>query len=133
MGISLYPLHFLATAERPWGRTLTLGRQDNNLPKNIDLLRVVFEESNLNFDLDLIQNEKYFDKLFLSLGATEIFSMDVSDYEGASIIHDLNKPIPDHFVGKFDTIIDGGTLEHIYHIPNAFMNIAKLLPVGGVL
>jgi hypothetical protein len=49
---------------------------------------------------------------FLSaLGLTDRTNMDVSTYEGAEMIHDLIKPIPESLVGQFDFIIDGGTCD----------------------
>jgi hypothetical protein len=33
------------------------------------------------------------------LGSTSITSIDYSDYEGATITHDLNRPIPDQLRG----------------------------------
>ena len=58
--------------------------------------------------------------------------MDFSDYEGANIIQDLNTLIKNHDIfEKYDLIIDGGTLEHVFHVPNAFENFFKLLKIGG--
>jgi hypothetical protein len=57
--------------------------------------------------------------------------MDASDYEGATIIHDLNKPIPQNLVGQYDLVWDGGTLEHVFNFPVALQNAMNLLKVGG--
>ena len=76
---------------------------------------------------------KYIDDVFLfkALGFNNIESIDNSGYESADIILDLNKPVPKELHGKYDTIIDGGTLEHIYHLPNVLKNIHDMLKVGG--
>ncbi|NQV00086.1 MAG: class I SAM-dependent methyltransferase, partial [Parcubacteria group bacterium] len=68
---------------------------------------------------------------FRLLGITNIGNMDVSDYEGAEIIHDLNKPIPKKFEGKFDFIIDGGTFDHLFDLRTAFKNVTKMLKKNG--
>ena len=132
MGISINPFHFLINTKGPLGKTLTLGHQDNNLPKNrIDLIEKIINMSERDIDLNSFLNKKYADEFFVSLGATEVLSMDASDYENANIVHDLNKPISEEYWGCFDTVIDGGTLEHVYHIPNALTNISKMLKIGG--
>ena len=61
----------------------------------------------------------------------EVDIMDFSDYE-SNIIQDLNTLIKNHDIfEKYDLIIDGGTLEHVFHVPNAFENFFKLLKIGG--
>ncbi len=58
-------------------------------------------------------------------------SIDASAYEGASLIHDLNDPIPDHWRGQFTAVVDGGSLEHVFDFPRALQNAVALLAVGG--
>lgn len=58
-------------------------------------------------------------------------TLDVSDYEQADHIHDLNRPAPDHLVGRFGTIIDGGTLEHVFDVPQTLRNMKAMLRPGG--
>ena len=53
---------------------------------------------------DFITDEVF----FRLLGIEKVSVMDVSSYENADIIHNLNYPIRDSLVGKFDFIIDGG-------------------------
>jgi SAM-dependent methyltransferase len=72
--------------------------------------------------------------LFRSFGFESVHALDYSDFEGAAIIHDLNDPdLPDALHGKFDVVIDHGTLEHVFHIPNALRNLFLLLKTGGRL
>ena len=49
----------------------------------------------------------------------------------ATIIHDLNRPIPDDLRGRFGLVYDGGTLEHIFHISQALKNCMEMVRVGG--
>ena len=46
---------------------------------------------------------------------------------------DLNLPAPENMCGRFDIIIDPGTLEHCFNIAQAFDNIDRMLRVGGVV
>jgi SAM-dependent methyltransferase len=72
------------------------------------------------------------DTLFLSLGFSEYRSMDVSTYESADIQFDLNQSaLPPELENRFDVVLDGGTMEHVFHVPNALQNIFRLLKVGG--
>lgn len=72
------------------------------------------------------------DTLFKSIGFESITIMDYSDFEGATLIHDLNSPdVPQEFFEQFDVIIDHGTLEHVFHIPNALQAVFKFLKKGG--
>jgi len=82
-------------------------------------------------ELPKSQQYPYADKLFTLLGATEVISFDYSDYEGASVVHDMNFPIPEHYRESFDFVYDGGSLEHIFNFPQAIKNCMDLLKVGG--
>lgn len=85
--------------------------------------------------MDVLQNndikDTYCEKLFSSLGAEEINSMDISAYEGATVIQDLNKAIPSELEESYTCIVDGGATEHIYNFPQVIWNIMKMLKVGG--
>jgi SAM-dependent methyltransferase len=65
------------------------------------------------------------------LGAKEIVAVDASDFEGARIIHDMNRPIPDTLNSSFDVVLDGGTLEHIFDLPTALRNATLMVRPGG--
>lgn len=70
-------------------------------------------------------------EIFQSLGFQRVESLDTSDYEGATIVADLNHPLP-NTLPKFDLIFDGGTTEHIFNQPTVLRNIHSLLNPGGV-
>jgi hypothetical protein len=58
----------------------------------------------------------------------------MSDYQGSSIVHDMNRPIWDSrpdLAGAFDLVIDGGTLEHVFNFPIAVQNSMFLVKQGG--
>ena len=65
------------------------------------------------------------------LGLRSLRALDFSDYEGADLIHDLNRPIPDSLRDRFDLIIDAGTTEHVFDVRQALTNYADMLRVGG--
>jgi hypothetical protein len=67
-------------------------------------------------------------------GAHEIVSIDYSDYEGATVVHDMNAPIGashPELIGQFDLVIDGGTLEHVFNVPMALGNVMDLCRIDG--
>ena len=54
-------------------------------------------------------------------------------YEGADIVHDLNRPLPQSLHGSFDVVLDGGLLEHVFNFPMALKNSMEMVKVGGHL
>ena len=69
-------------------------------------------------------------------GATKVSSIDMSDYQGSSIVHDMNRPLWDcrpDLAGQFDLVIDGGTLEHVFNFPVAVLNLMFLVRQGGYI
>ena len=54
------------------------------------------------------------------------------DYDGkADILHDLNDPIDPSLLGTADIMYDGGVLEHVPNIGEAWRSAAGLVKVGG--
>jgi SAM-dependent methyltransferase len=108
-----------------FGRVLTLGRQSLFLQPH-EYERVL---QRLNLPIEPIP--PYAERLFTLLGASAVDAMDVSTFEGASVVHDLNQPVPDAWHTQYDLIVDGGTLEHVFNVPVAFGNVMRMLKVGG--
>jgi hypothetical protein len=74
----------------------------------------------------------YSDRFFreiLSVATLEV--LDYSGYQGATIIHDLNQPIPADLAGSFDAVVEAGTLEHIFNFPVAVGSLMRMVKVGG--
>lgn len=69
--------------------------------------------------------------LINQLGATTCDSMDISPYEGATILHDLNDPLPAQHHAQFDTVLDLGTLEHVFDVRTAFRSVGQACREGG--
>jgi len=68
---------------------------------------------------------------FEMLGAKRVDSLDYSTFEGATVQHDLNQPLPDTLRAKYDLVFDGGTLEHIFNFPQALKSCMELVRPGG--
>lgn len=126
MGIDTTVIDFLLYAEKyvqNRDNLLTLGRQGIHIST-----ATINKISNMNFK----NLGAYSESLFTQLKYNNIDSIDKSDYEYASIIHDLNFTIPEQLINKFDYIFDGGTIEHIFNIPQVFQNVITALKIDGL-
>jgi len=84
--------------------------------------------------LDDYQFGEYADRFWRDfIGVRSLETIDNSDYEGASIIHDLNRPVPPELWERFDAVVEAGSLEHIFNFPVAIANIMKMVRVGGTV
>jgi hypothetical protein len=140
MGVDVSVLDFLLKFRgKIKGRTLQLGRQ--NLYVGTDAnhqqrprAEAVFRRYDPVTPLEVLGKPLgYTEDLFRYLGADSLTAMDASPFEGAEIVHDLNYPVPPELVGQFDTLFDGGTIEHVFNAPMAFENAKRMLKVGGLL
>lgn len=68
---------------------------------------------------------------FRLLGCETVESADVSDWEGADHVLDLNLPVPDAMRGRYDVVFEAGTIQHVFHLPQVFANLHALLRPGG--
>jgi GR25 family glycosyltransferase involved in LPS biosynthesis len=144
MGVDVYVMDFLLRSKRTaLGRTLWLGRQGFHMPreKNPEQERKHLQELAIEVVRQYAPDASYFElcgdtgyaeALFRFLGSDSISALDNSDFEGADLIHDLNTPIPSSLVGKFDCIFDGGTIEHIFDVPQTLENVHRMLAANGV-
>jgi hypothetical protein len=55
----------------------------------------------------------------------------LSDFERATHIHDFNQPLPTSLANRFSVVFDGGTIEHVFNIPQAFKNCMEMIRIGG--
>lgn len=70
--------------------------------------------------------------LFKSLGFSACDSLDCSDFEKADHVYDLNRNgVPEKLVQRYDLIFDGGTIEHVFHLPNVLNNLFLMLRLQG--
>ena len=105
---------------------LTIGRQQlhiNNITLNNVLSTFNLKQIHLNYN-------DYCEELFIQFGSEIVDSIDVSNYENCSIIHDLNYPIKT--CKLYDFIYDSGCSEHIFNCPQVYQNFINLLNINGV-
>ena len=127
MGLTFHEYKFLeqVSKKKNFGNVLTLGKQEIILT-NEDRKRLNLVEK------DYV-NDEYIDKLLVDkFKANSVKSIDNSSFEGADIIHDMNKPI-ENLNEKFDTIIDFGTSEHIFNVVENLSNISKFCKNNGII
>jgi hypothetical protein len=122
------------------GNIITAGKQD--VYATADDVRKWAAEMNfeLNSDVDIeISSIEEFKKLkyisdvtfFKMLGFNKVDSLDYSDYQGCTILHDLNYPIPKDLEGKYELVFDGGTMEHVYDVAMVMSNFNALTKISG--
>jgi SAM-dependent methyltransferase len=100
---------------------------------NIKKLPKEFDTSNKipQWNGTLFEKNTNAHSLLTMLGADNVYVADVSDYEGPDYLIDLNFPVDSIYHERFDTIVDVGTLEHIFDVPVALQNICNMLKQGG--
>lgn len=125
MAITNYVLKKLME-QHPSGRLITLSRY---LAPSYDVCE----------DLGVVIPGRYKNDLFVSdevvlkaIGFDTVDVADYSSYDGAAITLDLNgMNVTDENKEEYDFVLDAGTIEHVYNIPNALANVFNLLKVGG--
>jgi hypothetical protein len=133
MGITKNCAKFLTYATTKgvsFSDTIMLGRQE--------LFVTPFEFNTYLSQFNISYNEipksfegQFAEQLFRALGARVIDSMDISTFEKATVIHDLNLAIPEMLRRKYTVVFDGGTLEHVFNFPQAIKNCMDMLQVNG--
>lgn len=135
MGLGIDDFRFILSAKKSFGLTgnsiCTLGHLTSFVSKRA--LDRLLRDYNLP-PLQLPKNKAmYWAEDYLEPWGFKVTSLDASKYEGAAVIHDLNKPVPDDLIEKFDLVVDGGTLEHVFNFPMAIENAMKMVKIGGHL
>ena len=139
MGFDVQGVRFLLHARHAgvqFARTAMIGRQELLLHSRA--LREILKSFGMPADdaevrRILTEGDGYGEPLLRLLGAEQICSIDASPYEEASVVHDMNLPVPDTFRNSFSVVIDAGTLEHIFNFPTAIQNCMEMVQVGGHL
>jgi SAM-dependent methyltransferase len=138
MGLSYHNVAFLARAKQQgvcFNTIGTIGRQIlGPSQRQIEQLaqRYGITLGGATFQDSVCQ--EYADRfLQVFLDAQEVKSLDYSDYERCDIMADMNKPIGHEYHERFDVVIDGGSLEHIFNVPVALANEMSMVKRGGSL
>lgn len=81
-----------------------------------------------------VKKERILDESFFELFTDAAFNaVDVSDYEGANIVHDMCTPIREDLAGRFSFIFNGSCMDNLSN-PGAFLaNTSRMLAPGGVV
>jgi hypothetical protein len=118
------------------GKVATLGRLNLNLHWK-DILKLRQQLANDARALSWLDRYRWADfadeMLCEAMGFASVTSIDISQYEGASIVQDISMPLRSDLIGQFDLAIDGGTLEHVFNYPAAVANLMRLVKVGGAV
>lgn len=138
MGINCANLVLLKTfaarrgGSAPLGELAMYGRLHNTLSAN--------EKAQLarRFGIgEAALGHRYTEELLREIGARAVTSIDVSDYEGCDIVLDLMEDVAaradlaQRLCGRFDTVMDFGTSEHVFNFPQALVNAWNMLRDGG--
>lgn len=123
------------------GRLLTIGRQaiglsasearglirDYGLPLLTDAVEADTQTHGRQADRPYISDRS----LFAMFSTAEVHALDVTDYEGAEVICDLNLPLPAKYESSYDFIVNGSCLDNIFDPATSIKNISRLLKPGG--
>ncbi|MBI1383548.1 MAG: hypothetical protein GC150_01360 [Rhizobiales bacterium] len=115
-------------------QTLTLGRQELHMPPRRlarAMRRAGYDEAQIA--AVLAAGERAGDAFFAALGCERLEVLDRSPYEGATIIHDLNSPMPAELEDRFGCVFDGGVLHYVFDVATAFETTMRLVAPGGTL
>jgi len=133
MGLDTNGIRLVLLAKRlgaDFKDVVTIGRQE------LHLTQAQLQKELANFNVPCpghfaSGDNSYSESFFSLLGARDTQAIDNSDYENATIVHDMNNHLPEHFKGKFSVVVDAGTLEHVFNYPVALKNSMELLRKGG--
>ncbi|MBX3744052.1 MAG: hypothetical protein KF833_01970 [Verrucomicrobiae bacterium] len=140
MGLDTETARFLLSSRRDgasFRRCVTLGRQNYFLGNRE--AEVLLRENGIDpaqfpkLFAQQYSRYRYSEDFWEVLGTEELVMLDASSYEGATWVHDLNRPIPDDWHRRFDAVCDLGTLEHVFHLPVALKNCMEMVDLGGHL
>ena len=110
------------------GKLLQLGVQRIS-PESKKLVKI----RSVKLGLNSVQKGAGKLRFWTALGFEKVRGLDYDDFEGADIVCDLNLPIGEDNIEKFDVIFDGGTMEHVFNVKCFLENIDRLLVIGGIV
>ena len=133
MGVDTQVVHLLCESRKrevSFSSTIMVGRQNFSSDlRASDLLALGITKE----EASALLAQMYIEPLLSRLGAKRIESIDNSAYEQATIVYDLNEPIPEYLKSSFSCVFDGGSTEHIFNFPQAIKNCMEMVAVGGHL
>ena len=136
MGLRITSMLTIEYARKNYGadlsKTLTLGRQfrafsKKEFRKYLPQFQEI-PEAHLEDDF----RSPYAEKIFRDMYGTKLYSLDGFAHEDPDIVWDLNEPVPEEMEEQFSCLIDGGTMEHVFHVPELVRNCFRMLRPGGI-
>jgi hypothetical protein len=117
-------------------QTLTIGRQELYLHRSeLTTLQSDFPHLQQAGPAEFLRSYRsgdYVDDFCRqALGCESLTALDYAGHEGATLLHDLNRPVPAEWHEQYDAVIDGGSLEHVFHFPTAIASVMQMAKVGG--
>jgi SAM-dependent methyltransferase len=125
------------------GRLLSLGRQtilfnestlDGLLAcRDIKRRPVPIMIDNITVEAKLTPERQYMtdSSFFSAFSDAQHDVVDVTDYEGATIVHDMCNPPPPNLLEKFDFIFNGSVLDNIFDPAAALRSMTRMLKPNG--
>ncbi len=111
---------------------MSLGWGVDDLMKHLNRLGVSYDKEMV--EKIRAKNNRYFgEDFFKLLGFEDYEDLDFDSSEGASIIHDMNTPVPEDLHDRFDFVFENGSIEHFFDIKTAISNVARMVKVGGMV
>lgn len=119
-------------------RDRMLGISRMSMGWNIDNLRQHLDQLGVTYDTHLLEQIRQGGaysgaEFFKLLGFEHYEDIDFDASEGATIVHDMNTPLPPQHSEQYDFVFENGTLEHIFDVCQAISNIAQTVKVGGLV
>lgn len=136
MAIDTESARFFLTGVRHgvrYAESLTLGRQ-HFLLSHAETARLMADcglRAAEHADMFRGEYPMYAEPFWKLLGASRVETLDMSEFEGATLVHDLNRPVPEAWKLQFDAVCDVGTLEHVFDFLTAVRNCLEMVKVGG--
>jgi hypothetical protein len=124
------------------GKVLTIGRQAVIMTPDVILSTIKkfgLQPRSKTFELDETNTHRTSDdvisdqSLFRSFSDCSLLTADISPYEGADFVFDICDRIPYKLRGRFDFIIDGGSLDNVFDPFRMLQNMTKMLSPSGRL
>lgn len=123
------------------GDLVTIGRQ--TVPLSADLVRSIVHEAGLEPRSDWVEeldgetassDRGLTDRSFFSMFCdARVSALDVSDYEGAELVHDMNCALPLNLREVADFVFDGSCLDNIFDPARAIKSMSHMLRTDGRL
>lgn len=135
MGLRITSMLTIEYARKQYGidlsETLTLGRQFRAFTQK-EFRKYLLQFSDIPAEkLQKDFESPYAEEIFQDMYGAKLKSLDGFAHENPDIVWDLNRPVPEEMKAICTCLIDGGTMEHVFHVPQLLHNSFSMLKEGG--